>query len=176
MTGITRRSVLKIIARTARLSKHSNKGPVIAPSWRRLRSSAAKASLVSHSMARVRSRSRPGNQLSAILSDCRSYVPVAGAPRWTETRRQLSRDGFVRADDVACEGAAVLVRVGAGRGSHGADESDTTFPFTTMSWYFLDAVDVLAPDSTEMIACLGDSISATSPHHGAVSTAAASSG
>ena len=43
-------------------------------------------------------------------------------------------------------------------GSHGADEADTAFPFTTTSWYFLDAVDVLAPDSTEVIACLGDSI------------------
>jgi len=45
-----------------------------------------------------------------------------------------------------------------GAGSHGADESDTAFPFTTTSWYFLDAVDVQAPDNTEVIACLGDSI------------------
>jgi len=44
------------------------------------------------------------------------------------------------------------------RGSHGADASDAAFPFTTTSWYFLDAVDVEAPDRTEVIACLGDSI------------------
>src|SRR3954453_2178408 len=29
---------------------------------------------------------------------------------------------------------------GPGGGSHGADESDTAFPFTTTSWYFLDAI------------------------------------
>ena len=27
-------------------------------------------------------------------------------------------------------------------GSHGAEESDAAFPFTTTSWYFLDAIDV----------------------------------
>ena len=30
-------------------------------------------------------------------------------------------------------------------GSHGREESDAAFPFTTTSWYFLDAVDVVAP-------------------------------
>ena len=29
-------------------------------------------------------------------------------------------------------------------GSHGREESDAAFPFTTTSWYFLDAVDVVA--------------------------------
>jgi lysophospholipase L1-like esterase len=43
-------------------------------------------------------------------------------------------------------------------GSHGAEESDAAFPFTTTSWYFLDAIDVMAPDATLVIACFGDSI------------------
>ena len=43
-------------------------------------------------------------------------------------------------------------------GSHGADESDAAFPLTTTSWYFLDAIDAMAPDDTRVIACFGDSI------------------
>lgn len=43
-------------------------------------------------------------------------------------------------------------------GSHGADETDRAFPFTTTSWYFLDALDVMAPADTIVVACFGDSI------------------
>ena len=45
-----------------------------------------------------------------------------------------------------------------GSGSHGADESDAAFPFTTTSWYFLDAVDVEATTASETVVCFGDSI------------------
>jgi lysophospholipase L1-like esterase len=43
-------------------------------------------------------------------------------------------------------------------GSHGKEESDTAFPFTSTSWYFLDAVDVMAPADTVVVAAFGDSI------------------
>ena len=43
-------------------------------------------------------------------------------------------------------------------GSHGADEHDGAFPYTTTSWYFLDAVDVMASEDTAVVACFGDSI------------------
>jgi lysophospholipase L1-like esterase len=43
-------------------------------------------------------------------------------------------------------------------GSHGGDEGDAAFGFTTTSWYFLDAIDVLAPADTVVVACFGDSI------------------
>ncbi len=43
-------------------------------------------------------------------------------------------------------------------GSHGNEESDDSFPFTTTSWYFLDAFDVMAPADTAVVACFGDSI------------------
>ena len=43
-------------------------------------------------------------------------------------------------------------------GSHAGDESDAAFAFTTTSWYFLDAIDVLAPADTVVVACFGDSI------------------
>jgi lysophospholipase L1-like esterase len=43
-------------------------------------------------------------------------------------------------------------------GAHGKEETDAAFPFTTTSWYFLDAVDVMAPEGTQVICALGDSI------------------
>jgi lysophospholipase L1-like esterase len=49
-----------------------------------------------------------------------------------------------------------LTRPGAG--AHGAEEADDAFPFTTTSWYFLDALDVMAPAGTRVICAFGDSI------------------
>ncbi|MBI1763975.1 MAG: lysophospholipase [Acidobacteria bacterium] len=43
-------------------------------------------------------------------------------------------------------------------GSHGHEESDASFPYTTTSWFFLDALEVLAPADTVVVACFGDSI------------------
>jgi lysophospholipase L1-like esterase len=43
-------------------------------------------------------------------------------------------------------------------GARGRDESDAAVPFTTTSWYFLDAVDVMAPADTKAICAFGDSI------------------
>jgi len=45
---------------------------------------------------------------------------------------------------------------GAGAKGQLADES--AFPFTTTSWYFLDAVDVMAPSNTHVVVAFGDSI------------------
>ncbi len=43
-------------------------------------------------------------------------------------------------------------------GVHTSDESDAAFPFTTTSWYFLDAVDVMTASATVVVCALGDSI------------------
>lgn len=43
-------------------------------------------------------------------------------------------------------------------GARTADEDDAAFPFTTTSWYFLDAVDVVAASNTVVVCALGDSI------------------
>jgi lysophospholipase L1-like esterase len=43
-------------------------------------------------------------------------------------------------------------------GSAAAVEDESAFPFTTTSWYFLDAVDMRAPANTQVIVALGDSI------------------
>jgi lysophospholipase L1-like esterase len=45
-----------------------------------------------------------------------------------------------------------------GSGPHGDAEDEAAFPFTTTSWYFLDAVDAIAPASTRVVVAFGDSI------------------
>jgi len=45
-----------------------------------------------------------------------------------------------------------------GAGAKGQLEDESAFPFTTTSWYFLDAVDMMAPADTQVIVALGDSI------------------
>jgi lysophospholipase L1-like esterase len=45
-----------------------------------------------------------------------------------------------------------------GAGSKGQAEDEPAFPFSTTSWYFLDAVDVMAPAATRVVVALGDSI------------------
>jgi lysophospholipase L1-like esterase len=45
-----------------------------------------------------------------------------------------------------------------GSGSLGATEDERPFPYSTASWYFLDAVDMMAPAETRVIVCFGDSI------------------
>jgi lysophospholipase L1-like esterase len=45
-----------------------------------------------------------------------------------------------------------------GSGAKGQLEDESAFPFTTTSWYFLDAVDVMAPAATRVVVAFGDSI------------------
>ena len=45
-----------------------------------------------------------------------------------------------------------------GAGAKGESEDEAAFPFTTTSWYFLDAVDMRLPSATQLIVALGDSI------------------
>ena len=43
-------------------------------------------------------------------------------------------------------------------GAKGNDEGEAAFPFATASWYFLDAVDMMASADTRVIVAFGDSI------------------
>jgi lysophospholipase L1-like esterase len=45
-----------------------------------------------------------------------------------------------------------------GAGAKGEQDGESAFPFTTTSWYFLDAIDTMAPADTKVIVALGDSI------------------
>ena len=48
-----------------------------------------------------------------------------------------------------------------GSGSHGREEDNQAFPFTTTSWYFLDAIEVLGPCGVQGVVAFGDSITET---------------
>jgi lysophospholipase L1-like esterase len=45
-----------------------------------------------------------------------------------------------------------------GSGSKGQDESESAFPYSTTSWYFLDEVDMNLPAKAQVIVAFGDSI------------------
>jgi len=47
---------------------------------------------------------------------------------------------------------------GPGSGAKGQAEDESAFPFTTTSWYFLNAVDMDAPAGMRLIVAFGDSI------------------
>ena len=46
-----------------------------------------------------------------------------------------------------------------GSGAQTHDERETNFPYSTASWFFLDAVDMRAPADTKVVVAFGDSIS-----------------
>jgi len=45
-----------------------------------------------------------------------------------------------------------------GAGAKGAANDESAFPYSTASWFFLDAVDMMAPADTKVIVAFGDSI------------------
>lgn len=45
-----------------------------------------------------------------------------------------------------------------GAGARGAEEGEAGFPYSTASWFFLDAVDMIAPARAQVVVALGDSI------------------
>ncbi len=45
-----------------------------------------------------------------------------------------------------------------GAGGHGADEDEAAFPYSTASWFFLDAVDMAVSAPTPVVVAFGDSI------------------
>lgn len=45
-----------------------------------------------------------------------------------------------------------------GAGPKGAEEGEGSFPYATSSWFFVDALDVMAPAATPVVVAFGDSI------------------
>jgi lysophospholipase L1-like esterase len=43
-------------------------------------------------------------------------------------------------------------------GTRGQEEGEAAFPISTTSWYFLDAIDMMAPAGTQLVVAFGDSI------------------
>src|SRR5262249_20598501 len=76
----------------------------------------------------------------------------------TQARRQLSRRGRERPDGVARESSHHILCHRAGRGSKGKSEDEAAFPYSTASWFFVDAVEMMAPADSFAIVAFGDSI------------------
>ena len=86
----------------------------------------------------------PGGRPGGTRSRCPSSAarPAAAGPK---AGGQLPRRGRERADDLARQGAADSYVTPPGGGRLGAEEAEAAFPFSTASWFFLDAVDMMAP-------------------------------
>jgi lysophospholipase L1-like esterase len=98
----------------------------------------------------------------SIFSDPVALPFVAGATPATLAGRKLAVSFHVAGSTGPMTWHAKALQTSyvsrPGGGSHGAAESDQALPFTTTSWYFLDAIDVQAPQGTSAIVCFGDSI------------------
>jgi hypothetical protein len=55
-------------------------------------------------------------------------------------------------------GRKLAVSLAPGAGARGQEEGEAAFPFSTASWFFLDAVDMTALTGTPVIIGFGDSI------------------
>ena len=120
----------------------------------------------------------PGTNTKVTFSQGATRVTIApGAAAWSDP---IDLSFVTRADDPLLAGRKLAVSLhvvgttgpmtwhakalttsyltAPGAGSRGADLADEAFPFTTTSWFFLDALDVRAPKGTAVIACVGDSI------------------
>src|SRR5256714_2305759 len=88
-------------------------------------------------------------------------LPLTGDQR-TMTGRKLAVSFHVAGDSGPMTWHAKALQTSyvspPGSGAHGAAEDERAFPFSTASWYFLDAVDMMAPADTRVIVCFGDSI------------------
>ncbi len=88
-----------------------------------------------------------------------SQAAVRWGHGWTQARGFVPRRGG-RADPMTWHAKALQTSYLSGHrsGTHTSSEEETRFPYTTTSWYFLDAVDVMAPSSTVVVCAFGDSI------------------
>ena len=84
--------------------------------------------------------------------------PAPTAARRPQARGQLPRRRRKRPDDLARQGAHHILHHRARRRREGRPEDEAAFPFSTTSWYFLDAVDMMAPPDSFAIVAFGDSI------------------
>ena len=89
-------------------------------------------------------------------------MPFGGNPLTPEligpqARRELPRGGRDRSRHLARQGAANQLRFPARRRAAGGTGGRSSYPNSTTSLYFLDALDVQSPDA-KLVVCFGDSI------------------
>ena len=88
----------------------------------------------------------------AMRLRCPSSTRPGNRPGGPQAGRKLSRSRRERPHDVARQGADhVLPHRARAPARRGSVEDESAFPFTTTSWYFLDAVDMMAPADTRVV-------------------------
>jgi len=118
----------------------------------------------------------PGSNRAVSFAGERSVTVPAGQSLWSDAvelsfvpddARELAGRKLAVSFHVAGESGPMTWHAKAlqssyltapGVGARGASEDEAAFPFTTTSWYFLDAVDMMADADTSVIVALGDSI------------------
>jgi hypothetical protein len=102
---------------------------------------------------------RPGGQAFSDPSTCRS--PAGRGPRQLPGRK-LAVSFHVPGSSGPMTWHAKALQTSyvspPGAGSHGAEEGEAGFPFSTTSWFFLDAVEMKLPADAFAVVAFGDSI------------------
>ncbi|MDZ5460883.1 GDSL-type esterase/lipase family protein [Azohydromonas lata] len=123
------------------------------------------ATLVAGSNRRVTFKGTDGVTLPPGESAWSDPVPlpfVDGLPPALLEGRKLAVSFHVEGDSGPMTWHAKALQMSyltpPGAGAQGAREDELAFPFTSASWYFLDAVDMWMEAGTRLIVALGDSI------------------
>jgi lysophospholipase L1-like esterase len=98
---------------------------------------------------------------ATIWSDAVALPFVAGSPSALDGRRlavSFHTPGPSGPMTWHAKALATSYLSGPHAGDVGADDNDARLPFTTTSWFFLDAIDAMAPAETSVVVCFGDSI------------------
>jgi lysophospholipase L1-like esterase len=105
---------------------------------------------------------KPGTTLAPGASAFSDAVEIKLAPGTIHDGRKLAISFHVNGPTGPMTWHAKALQTsylsGHRSGVHTSDEDDAAFPYTTTSWFFLDAVDVMAPANTVVVCAFGDSI------------------
>ena len=127
------------------------------PAARQRRAGAPARTGRSRSAASRASRSRPARTCGATRWRCRSCATSTAL-----AGRKLAVSFHVAGESGPMTWHAKALQTSyvtaPGAGSKGQAEDEAAFPFRTASWFFLDAVDMMAPADTQVIVAFGDSI------------------
>jgi lysophospholipase L1-like esterase len=97
-----------------------------------------------------------------IWSDAVDLDWVAGPDDATVVGRNLLVSVAVQGKSgaITWHGKAVITNyfTPPGSGDHTNDIDDSAYPYSSTSWYFLNAIDVMAPSNTVVVCAFGDSI------------------
>jgi lysophospholipase L1-like esterase len=98
----------------------------------------------------------------SVWSDPVTLPFVSGAPDTALTGRRLAVSFHIAGESGPmtwhAKGLTTSYLTPPGSGAKGASDGVLDFPFSTASWYFLDAVDMAAPSDMRVVVTFGDSI------------------